>query len=237
MQRFRITRLQASIFTPDLNITSSLKFLNFIDESLGSVLDGNPSSLPIPQDAPADIPRIQASSADDKWKLNLSLARTDLFYVNPFIHEAEILEEKDFSKIVADFFSEFQEHFDLRVQRLAFVTDRASEINNPSRYIVDNFCKEELKQEGRPFDNVGQFEIHTLKKYQWLNYKINSWVRIRSTGLKAETIIPIVLFTNDLNTLSSDEDSDKQFDSPEIKKFFANIPKHLNEILTKYSLE
>lgn len=234
MLNFRIIKFLSAVFTPELDITNHLKFLNFVDETLGDKLDGAPTILPLPQGAPGEIPRIQLTSSDKKWSLNISLVRTDLFYINPSISDEEMIEISDFSAISSDFFSEYQEKLDLRVQRLAFVTERILPESKTSDYIIDKFCKEEYKKEGRPFNNVKKFEIHSLKKYEWENFHLNSWVRIKSIDYESDTIIPTVLLINDLNTLSLKEDLDKTFLSNDIRKYFERIPDHLRGILLKY---
>lgn len=235
MRDFRIVKFLGSIFTPELNITNSLKFLNVVAELLGDKLDGSPVVLPIPQDAPANIPRLQLTSSDNKWTLGMSLERTDLHYQNPSVLDKEIIEIEDFSSISTKFFSEFKRKMDLRVQRLAFITQRISPEKNAAYYIIDKFCKREYYEEkGRPLNNSKRFEIHSLKNYSWEGFRLNSWVRIKSIDYGTTDSIPVLFIENDLNTLSAAEDSEKKFSAEDIEKYFREIPRHINVILGKY---
>lgn len=237
MLDFRIIRFLSSIFTPELNITSSIKFVNVAIDLLGDKLEENPTILPVPQDAPSSIPRIQLTSSDDKWNLNISLERTDLSYFSPSISDNETLETEEFSSISSNFFGDFRDRLELAAQRIAFITERILPEKNAPNYVIDKFCKKQFKQKGRPFNNVQQFEIHSLKKYDWEGFKINSWVRIKSMDFKVkETTIPTITIINDLNTLPYSEDPGNRFSSDDIKKYFERIPGHLNEILDKYLL-
>jgi hypothetical protein len=234
MLNFRTIRFLSSIFTPELNISSSINFVNIAIELLGDKLEENPIILPIPQDAPANIPRIQLTSADKKWNLSISLERTDLIYFDPSLSGETFLDIKDFTFTSSQFLSEFKDRLDLAVQRIAFVTERILP-EEKADFIIDRFCKKELKQEGKPFNNVRQFEIHSRKRYDYEGYKINSWVRIKSVDLKTKNIItPGVMIVNDLNTLPYSEDPENRFSSKEIEDYFDKMYVHLNEILNKY---
>ena len=94
------------IFTPEFNIANSLKPANDAMELLGERLDGSSSILPVPQNAPAEIPRIQMVSKDKKWTLTISLARTDLIH-SPAVDDAEVMDVGKFGDIASDFFCGF----------------------------------------------------------------------------------------------------------------------------------
>ncbi len=232
MYQFQINRLIGVIFTPDFSITNQLKLLNIVASLVGDIFDGQPTVLPIPQDAPPDIPRIQLSSKDDKWRLSISLTRTEIAYLSPFQQiNPEMV--KRFTSLSSGFFSEYQRSIDVRVQRLAIITDRILFQENASEFIVEKFCKPELKQQGKPFNNTRAFEVHSLKKYEWEGFKINSWVRIRS-NLREKDGAAFVNVTNDVNTLPQKEDPSKQFTLIDINRFFEVFPKHIEGIIEKY---
>jgi hypothetical protein len=233
---FRIIKFQGTVFTPNLFIQNPLNFLSIVNELIGDKMNGNTTVLPIPQDAPADIPRIQSTSSDSKWGLNISLTRTDIYYFDPLISNIEGVNIEEFTKIAAQFLSKFQNKMNLMIQRLAFVTERILPEDSASGYLIDMFCKDELKMEGRPFNNVNKFEIHSLKKYAWNDFSINSWVRIKSIDFKGDKIIPAILLINDINTLPFEQDPKIAFQSSDIEKFFNGVSEHINQILSKYFL-
>lgn len=236
MPEFRVIKFQGSIFTPDLVISNSLKFMNTVGELQGEVLQGNPTALPIPQDAPAEIPRFQFVSQDGKWILTISLVRTDLIFFDPSTSGQVGIDVETFTKKCSNFFSNYKEKLDLRVQRLAFVTERIFPDDHASNFIIGKFCRDDLAREGKPFNNVSQFELHSLKKYDWRKYRLNSWIRIKSVELKTDKTVPCLFLQNDLNTLSIDEDPSQDFPREAIDKFFLGINKHLKDILIKYEL-
>jgi hypothetical protein len=237
MVTFKAAKFQSSVFTPDLSISNSLRFLNAVAELLGDRVGKNPHVLPIPQDAPSDIPRIQFSSPDTKWRVNISLARTDLIYLSPTISEETKVGIGEFSATSCGFFPKYQETLDLRIQRLAFVTERFLPHENATRSIINRFCKQEQCEKGRSFHNAKKFEIHSYKRYDWLGFHLNSWVRVKSVDFKPddqESVVPAIFVVNDLNTLSVLEDQDRKFASEEIYTFFDSVPHELKLILDIY---
>lgn len=237
MLSFKIYKFLAAIFTPDLGSIKSAAFLNTVLELLGDRLDGEPTILPLPQDVPADIPRIILSSADKKWSLQISLVRTDLFY-EPAVEDPLTEDVASFGLVASSFFSAYQQKLDLRVQRFAFITERRSQEDTPASYIVEKFCMEELREEGRPFYNVRAFGVNSLKRYPWEGFMVNSWVKFRSahTGNKPEDKFRVIVVHNDLNTLPYDEDPDQEFSPHDMERFFNKAPDELNKILDVYAI-
>ncbi len=235
MLDFHVIKFMCVIFTPEFNIANSLKLANDALELLGERLDGSSSVLPVPQDAPAEIPRVQLTSKDKKWNLTISLVRTDFIH-SPAIEDTEVLNMEKFSAIASKFFCGFKEKNELRVQRLAFITERMS-LKGEASYIVNKFCKDEFKDKGGPFSGVDGFQVHSFKKYKQFGFNINSWVRFKSGGYSkdSESSVPMILMENDLNTFAVKEDPDRSFSLEEIGLFFEKIPNHLEEIVKLYS--
>jgi hypothetical protein len=203
---------------------------------LGKYVGEEPTILPIPKDAPIDLPRIVFSSPDKKWSLSLSPERTNLFFnISPTSTKKEINAD-EFSRIASEFFVNYQKALDLRVQRTAFVTERSTIRDDALTFILDRFCNKELTTKGQPFFNAKRFEIHSLKKYEWEGFSLNSWVRMKFAPVKNEggEAVPAILVINDLNTLSLDEAPEASFSAGEINTFYEKVPRHLDKILKLY---
>ena len=182
------------------------------------------------------MPRIVFSSSDKKWSLNISPKQTNLFFnISPTSKENEINAD-EFSLIASEFFINYKKALDLRVQRTAFVTERSTIQDDALTFILDRFCKKEQTTKGQPFFNAKRFEIHSLKKYEWEDFSLNSWVRMKFAPIKIEggEAVPAILVINDLNTLSLDEAPEAAFSADEINTFYEKIPQHLGKILKLY---
>ncbi|MFQ6120053.1 MAG: hypothetical protein ACE5KE_09225 [Methanosarcinales archaeon] len=78
MLEFKLIKLMGVIFTPDFSIGNKLSLANTFQDMSGGKFDGELFSVPIPQDAPPEIPRMVLNSQDGTWKLEVSLERTNL---------------------------------------------------------------------------------------------------------------------------------------------------------------
>ena len=226
-----------TVFTPDFNVTNFLKIANTIVDIMGDKLDGPPNIINIPHDAPPEIPRIMLSSADGTLNVSVALNRTNMSHEFIPQQDSQGIDLDADSRAASSFFAEYQKQLDLRIQRLGFVTERVAYKEDALTYLLERFCNENQITAGRPFNNARRFEIHSMKKYPWLDFDINSWVRLRyfpiAFGDKSKKE-PKLLVTNDLNTLSFDEDPGARFDNKAVSSFFDNAASEVEDILALY---
>lgn len=236
MLDFKTMKFLAAVFTPELTISNSLKIANTVVDLIGKYVGQEPTILPIEQNAPPEIPRLLFNPPESKWSLNISLARTDLFYQpDPFTSDTGLSEE-EFAEVASNFFVAFQQALDFRVQRIAFVSERLSVQNDALTYVQERFCNEDQIKGSRAFHNAERFEIHSMKKYSWEDFNINSWVRIKVQNIikKDGESVPSIILVNDLNTMSLNEAKDQRFSPKEIKQFYDKIPAELGKIVKLY---
>lgn len=82
----KIIQIQTAVFTKNFNIPNDLDratLLTEINTHSGTIFNGQPTLLPIPNDAPQEIPRYILNSSDGKFGCNIALSRTDIFYKIP----------------------------------------------------------------------------------------------------------------------------------------------------------
>lgn len=225
---FKILRLMASIFTPDFSIGNTLKLVNEFQEITGEKFNGELISMPLPQGAPPELPRLVLNSIEGVWHLEISLARTNLIFMKPLNLVVEVPNVNDFGGFANNFFTMYKKRSNIKIQRFGLVAERLciSNETNPSHIITQRFCKKELLE--RTFKNLDDIEINSFKKYQYEGFNINSSVKIKTAKLADELKTPIIVVTSDLNTFS-EEDND--FGENEISRFFENVPNHLTNIL------
>ncbi len=75
-----LTRLQAVLFIKSLDLSNPLSLAVFLKEDKGLPFDGPETVLPVPADAPLEIPRIILKSSDGVFNCNVSANRIDLFF-------------------------------------------------------------------------------------------------------------------------------------------------------------
>ena len=237
MLDFAVYKFLGTLFTPEFNVTNFLKIANTAIDIMGEKLDGPPNILIIPQGAPPEIPRIMLSSSDATLHVNVSLVRTDMFYEFKPQPDSDGIDIGEYSEMASCFFREYYKQLDLKVQRVGFVTERVVFREDALIFLLERFCNKNQITEKRPFHNARRFEIHSLKKYPWQDFDINSWVRLRYyptvIGDRSKAA-PMLLVENDLNTKSFDEDPGASFGDKDIQLFFDNAASEIDSILTLY---
>lgn len=226
---FKIFSAQISIFTPELNFS-----LNNIHIDLGSkhssILDGDPVLLPLPNEAPFEIPRLIMSSVDQKLKLEIAKSRLNFFRFRK--EDIEDISIESFLAAGLRIINDYMECTSARVGRIAVVKRLFAENDNPGLTLASHFCKDEWMKQ--PFNRPENFEIHAHKKYPLPKNKlnINSWVRCKTGQLK-NIDEPIILVEQDINTLAEDLDKN-DFDMKFISNFCDEVFVEQKDILNKY---
>jgi len=235
MLKFSVVKVLFSIFTPEFDISKTLKIANLVSDLVGDRLDGEPTILPIPPNSPLVVPRIIMRSSDKLLSLSISPKRTNFEFKIPVESIVDMIDYRSYYSGVANFFSEFQKELNLKIQRLGYATERFNIKEDAFSYIMQLFCNRDQTTVGKPFYQTKRFEIHSLKGYEWDGFQINSWVRIKCLPIKVRgNERNALLVQNDLNTLSIEEDPGANFNTNEVEKYFNNIPIHLDQILDLY---
>ena len=230
---FSPIKLMAAIFTPDFSFGDTFHLINRFKKLSGNKFDGELYSANIPQEAPAEIPRFILNSQLKNWKLEVSLERTNLIFYNAPFSSITDPDALNFGNFARELFRAYKKVSKIRIQRLALIIERVAKIEDEAvpQFIANTYCKDNYLE--KPFNNTSAFELHSLKKYKFKKFDINSWVRIKSVQL-AETLDPLLLMINDINTFSYIEAPDENFKLADIDRFFKNIPNHIEEILSLY---
>ena len=77
-----IKKIQTAIFINGFFIAGEYeksKILLELKEEIGSTFNGNPVLIPVPNDAPGEIPRIIINSSDNLFATNIATSRIDVF--------------------------------------------------------------------------------------------------------------------------------------------------------------
>ena len=234
MLDFKIIRHQSTVFTPDPYEHDKVKLANVIKEATDNLFDGESAILPLPPEAPPDIPRISLMSKSEEWKIDISNARMNFFFLKRKDMQAEEPSLLAFFEQGLKIYRALNERYLIRYQRLAGGVQRVAVIEGklPSEYLPERFSKAEFVERG-PFNRSARFELHNLKKYKpaWFSSDVNSWVRVQSAVLEG-TEEPVVSILNDINTLS--EQRDANFSQETLVEFFTNLPAEMETILTLY---
>ena len=227
----QIGSIQASVFTPGHGFSSS-RLLKSLLNWCGDVFDCDPIVLPLPEDAPAEIPRITLQNSEKSLKLELSPLRVNFFRLRA--NPTEIIRAAEFLAEANALLGQYMAESGAKCGRIAGVLTRYAFRDKPQSEIAEHFCKKEFLKE--PFGKPSAFELHALRKYKYKKmFDVNSWVRIKSGQIKPSAGPPqqAVFAEQDINTFAELLHS-KIFNEDEMGQFFVNLSGEFDQILRLY---
>ncbi len=226
-----ISLVQASLFITNFSF-STARILKMVLDHCSHQFDGDPTVLPLPDDAPKEIPRIVLERKDKSMKLEITPVRLNLFRTKT--QDEDKILPKRFLGTQPELLRKLTEDMGADCVRMAVVLERFCLKKEPAKDIAIHFSKEGLTKE--PFDRPSAFELHSLKKYTFLDsFEVNSWVRIKSGKAQPEKGVfrPAIIAHQDINTLAELMDK-KIYSSYDMSNFFSNIFEEFENILKLY---
>lgn len=227
-----IASIQSTIFTPGFSFDSPLVLRRLLEIEGSDLFDGAPTVLPIPEDAPREIPRITLQSSNRFFTIDVAPSRTNLYRTKSA--EDDIININDFITFSSQFLTNYMEIVNARCGRIAAIIRRFAVIENPGHEIAEHFCKEEFMV--APFNRPGSFEIHAHKVYDLSDFdQVNSWVRIRSGVARFTDRAQqhAIIIEQDINTLS-EEMENRDYSEQQINRFFEIVADEFDIILRFY---
>jgi len=222
-------QIQASVFTPGFMFSTSEVLKRLMQLEL-DVFDGDPLVLPLPEDAPHEIPRITLENKEKTFKLEVAPARINFF--RSMTSEEDRIIPNDFVQVAGKTLTSLLDKMGAQCGRIAAVINRFAFKEDPSKEIAAHFCKDNFLR--APFDRPSEFELHSLKNSDFFgSLKVNSWVRIKSGHMKFVKGIsrPVVVAIQDINTLAEETET---YSSEQITSFYEKICDEFDKILRLY---
>lgn len=208
---FIIRSIQAAFFLSNIDLSDKLNVANIVKNNLHPFLNGAPTILPIPEDAPAEIPRIVLTSVDSNLICNISPIKIDLIQKNVSIKES-------IDKSILIFFT--------NIDKLAQTITTKFSANSyrlglAITYIVDPSIKGldllKTKYLSNPKDISEEIQINKRLKGVIGEFEINNWLRLIAKNGSKEKDKPQLLIISDINTLQTKKYSINTNNAP---KFF-----------------
>ncbi len=225
----QVAIVQAAIFTSDRAAFSQNSVLTYFMREFGAELNGPIISLPIPPDAPPEVPRVVLQSPDGTWKLSASLARLDAVWsASNILSTANELQAV--TAHCARFLEGYARESNGSIDRLALVISRVRLFHEPAALLIERFCNEQAQR--GPFSRSENFEIHNHKVIQLPGFdrSVNSWVRCKTAQIQRQ---PGILVEQDLNTREEDR-AQSRFGAQQVGMFFECARRESDSILRLY---
>ena len=126
------------LFTSDVAFNQG-RALAALLAGLQQTFDGPVTTLPLPADAPGEIPRITLNSSDGTISLEAGPQRISIL----FRAKNDVIEKTDGQiELALRAFDAYSNAMKFRISRLAINLSRFSAIDDPAMVIARHFCKE-----------------------------------------------------------------------------------------------
>jgi len=219
LMNLQVTNIQVALFSPGIDLSDKLALAQKVKQGTGTLFDGESIVLPIPNDAPAEIPRIVLRNKNNQISLNLSLNKID-FFIKPKSNNSLTNSSDEANKIYKSFLETLYKDSSLVIHRVGHVFNLQAPVDNSVDFISMHYFGDFKNGESWQDINFG------LLKRDVIDEKLsNIWFRI-NPGKKQDGDLDMkkIAIMFDINTLPK-----------EIHKYDAgSILKYLEES-TKYS--
>jgi hypothetical protein len=193
---FFVRRIQVAIFG-DIDLANKIEVAAGLSKTAENLFDGEPTILPIPIDAPPEIPRVILASKDSTRSCNVMPTRLDFFFTQKERPGKKLSEVKeDYLGWLSDIAEVTKAKLKVKVERLGIITELAIfPEQEPIRFMREMFLREE------PFGGSREIHLNILDRFMWDTMEVNRWYRFRcfSSGIAEEPDALHVLI--DINTL------------------------------------
>lgn len=217
---FFVRRILIVLFG-DINLSDRIGVAQSLNKATKNLFSGEQTILPMPDDAPPEIPRIILGSKDKKFNCHVSPRRLE-FSLGQKKGENKRLEElqDDFLSQLANIARVVKTELGVKVERLGIVVNSAM---FPEESPVD-FLMEKFLRSGMIMD-PHELNLNFLHKFALGDFKVNRWQKLSCVSPKDKGTLEeaqVLRVETDVNTV------------PEIKYDFSAeaIPAFCSQVFT-----
>jgi hypothetical protein len=229
---FEFSGYQTAIFYVRLALGARSILTQVLGE-IGEVLDGDPISLPVPAEAPPEIPRVMLTSKDRALRFDVSLNRADFRWQRT---EAA-LELTRFLETAERAFQALIRSAESLPGRIALVAHRFKPEPDAGKVLAAHFCRPELLEDTPrhkgPLNRPEAFELHAFKKFRLNHFAVNSWFRAKTGTIDAKNPRSVVMIEQDINT-PQEQLEQTRYSLDDIREFHRLSASELDTIMRLY---
>ena len=184
--------LQSAFFINNINFSNKLDLANNFLKIINELGEAEPVVLPIPDDAPREIPRIIINTKDKKISLTISTERIDFVMKEIQLNEDNSKLDTAYQKYTNKIASTIINDLKIGVNRIAQISQF---IQKPKDGVLNSFKN---KINDSFMSGATELQLHRLKVIKIDELSVNHWVRLISDSSKSES--PTLIINSDVNT-------------------------------------
>lgn len=169
MRRVSPYSYQLAYFLSNLDLSDKLNLAEHIRTKLGNFVDGSPTILPIPDNAPHEIPRIIYQSKTGVYSINVSQSRIDFIRNKSNDEAVEVDKAKEFLALEKQLTDLVFDDFKSSVYRLGIILNFNVDIGvSAIEYLKSNYKQTKPNPYQLEFNQQIQSKIESMKTNQWV---------------------------------------------------------------------
>lgn len=217
------------LYSPGIVIVDKLKVASDIRERAPKLFEGDPVILPLSENMPPEIPRIQMNSKDGRYNLSITGNRIDFVFRYKEDEKENLFPIPGLFENFLTIFQYFKENICVRITRTAIVTSWIIELEKSSsaEFILEKYIRNET-----PIVKPYELELSYLTREVIAGFEVNKWTRIRSARkISVPEENKFISSLIDINTLA---DITYDFNKESLQRFLEESAKVMNETLEKH---
>lgn len=190
----KLLSVQMAFFAEDFISRPDLLF-NDINKKIGGIVDGIPTILNLPPEAPAEVPIVQASSSDGLLSINVSRTRIDLIIRFPYEGGTIPIDSINAqNSVIQSFYTSVLSS--IAINRMGYVLTLFEPTANGSKAIFDKYFSDKYASEY--IEASMRVNSRSIKK----SVTYNNIFSVDAVSITVGTEnIPGVLFQYDINNV------------------------------------
>jgi hypothetical protein len=174
MIELHFARLQTALFLTSLDMTQKLDLAITIRDASNGLLSTDPLILPVPSDAPPEIPRLVLRSSDGRWTYQVSSNRLDFVFELPpdkreGVEFVEIVEKQ--AHIGSIIWKTIQPKYSASGNRIGVVSLFVGSPENSVQFLRSRFMLPSDAPEPH------ELQLHALHRIALGTVTVNRWTR------------------------------------------------------------
>ncbi|MGB3479446.1 MAG: hypothetical protein WBB67_09825 [bacterium] len=226
-----LRRVQHSLFSSSIVLNDVVRTVNNIKQRYPDIFDGDPTILPMPDDAPPQIPFVQLTDKKECYQLNISRSRVDFFFHNKQMIGKIHLPVLQLYDIFLQVFKIMYDEIKAPFNRCAVVVEWAIALDSGS---AAEFLKKKYIDSHAPYRNPFAVRLNYLSREVFDDFTTNTWVNLRSARKSnAPEENNFIIVEIDYNTIPEEK---YEFNHDAIAKLIKQYYERMNSGIDEHEL-
>jgi hypothetical protein len=228
LDELKAVSVQGAFFVRDLDLANPLGLAQGLNSACGNLFDGSPAVLPVPQNAPPNVPVIVLKTRDERQHLNVAHDRLDYRHLLRGPKPVTLPEVWGMCDVIL---GQIAEYLTVKqptvVWRLGLVVQLFAKLDlSANAHLQAAYLREGV------FDGASDVHLNALHRTSVADIAVNRWIRLKPVRNKENPDDDSAMIAEiDINTPAEQQAA---LSHEEIEDFFAGAYDHIRMHAVRY---